>query len=97
MILRKGKNRHEVTLPWGLRYVLLWKHGGEFSLDLSARNCICDVDVQGSFSASDPMLQEIWQMSYRAQRCCMVDSYIDCPHRENSQWWDDALVQAEIQ
>ncbi len=93
LILHQGKNRHELTLPWGLRYVLLWKHGGEFSLDLSARNCICDVDVQGSFSASDPMLQEIWQMSYRAQRCCMVDSYIDCPHRENSQWWGDALVQ----
>jgi len=95
LILREGKNLHEITLPYGLRYVVLWKKGGSFKVNLSIRICVCDVDVRGSFKANDPALEKIWQMSYHTQRCCMVDSYIDCPHRENAQWWGDALVQAQ--
>ncbi len=96
LILRKGKNKHELTLPWGLRYVILWKHQtGELKVRLSIRQVRYPLDIHGKFETSDPELQKIWQISEHTQKCCSVDSYIDCPQRENAQWWGDALVQSQ--
>ena len=97
LILRAGRNELEITLPWGFRYVVLWIHGegGGLSVKLSNRRTWYPLDVHGTFSASDPALVRIWEMCVRTQRCCTVDSYIDCPWRENAQWWGDALVQSQ--
>ena len=94
IIMKDGSYRHELSAPWGLRYVALWTNGQDFSVKISARRMWADMDIQGEFTASDEKLQAIWDMSMQAQRCCMVDGYTDCPGRENSQWWGDALVEA---
>ncbi len=95
LTLKEGSCHHETTVPWGVRYVVMWKSHGDFQVKLAARKMIADLDVPGCFAASDPALQTIWDMSMRSQRCCIVDSYIDCPGRENAQWWGDALVQSQ--
>jgi len=95
-LLREGRNEHETTLPWGFRYVILWTdRSSGMSVKLSCRRTWYPLEVQGKFSASDPELNKIWEMCVHAQRCCTVDSYIDCPWRENAQWWGDALVQSQ--
>ena len=95
-LLRSGHNEHELTLPWGFRYVVLWTHQlTDMKVKLSCRRTWYPLDVQGKFMASDKILDKIWKMCEHTQRCCTVDSYIDCPWRENAQWWGDALVQAQ--
>ena len=96
LILRKGRNIHELTMPWGLRYVVLWSHQtGDLKINLAIRQIRYPLDIRGKFITSDPELQKIRDISEHTQKCCAVDSYIDCPQRENAQWWGDALVQAQ--
>lgn len=92
-----GKNNeHELTMPWGFRYVLVYNRAkGKFNCTLTVRECRYTLENTGTFTASDPVLQKIWDMCELTQKCCMADSYIDCPSREYAQWWGDALVQSQ--
>ena len=93
----KGKvNFHELTLPWGLRYCIVYNRaGGKFDCKVSLRECRYPLEVEGVFKSSLKDLQQIWDMCELTQKCCMADSYIDCPTREYAQWWGDALVQSQ--
>ncbi|MBQ7402078.1 MAG: alpha-L-rhamnosidase N-terminal domain-containing protein [Lentisphaeria bacterium] len=96
LILKEGKNHHELTIPWGFRYVVVLYRGKQpLKVTLTARRIWYSLDVKGSFLSSDPLLNDIWEMCVHTQRCCMVDAYTDCPWRESAQWWGDALVQAQ--
>lgn len=96
LILNRGSNEHELTMPWGFRYLVLLRRGsGGMRVSVSVRQTVYPLDVTGSFSSSDERLNAIWKLSEHTQRCCMVDAYIDCPWRENAQWWGDALVQSQ--
>lgn len=96
LILKAGVNHHELTMPWGFRYLVLLRRGnGSVRVSASVRQTIYPLAVTGTFNSSDERLNAIWRMSEHTQRCCMVDAYIDCPWRENAQWWGDALVQSQ--
>ena len=97
LILRAGRNELELSVPWGFRHVALWIHGkgNGLSVKLSARVLRYPFDLRGKFESSDPAFSDIWRMCVHTQLCCSVDSYIDCPWRENAQWWGDALVQSQ--
>ena len=89
-------NEHELTLPWGMRYVVVFnRSGGHFKCEVSLRECRYPLDIQGKFVSSVPEFQQLWDMCELTQKCCMADSYIDCPTREYAQWWGDALVQSQ--
>ena len=89
-------NEHELTLPWGMRYLVLFNRGkGKFKCEVSLRECRYPLDVAAEFHSSDPLLQKIWDMCLSTQKSCMADTYIDCPTREYAQWWGDALVQSQ--
>lgn len=47
----------------------------------------------GSFTCSDPQLNEIWELGPRTLQPCMEDAYLDCPMRERGLYVGDALVQ----
>jgi hypothetical protein len=96
IILKKGINKHELTLPWGFRYlILLRRDSSNINVRAFVRQTIYPLKATGGFHSSDENLNSIWNISVHAQRCCMVDSYVDGPWRENAQWWGDALVQAK--
>ncbi|MBE6355993.1 MAG: hypothetical protein E7058_02645 [Lentisphaerae bacterium] len=87
---------HELTLPWGFRYLIVFNRGkGKFKCSVSVRECRYAIEEKGTFNISDPRLQQIRDMCVHTQRCCIADSYIDCPSREYAQWWGDALVQSQ--
>jgi hypothetical protein len=54
-----------------------------------------DTDFDGSFSSDDPYMDKLWRMARDTLYVTMRDSYMDCPDRERSQWWGDAINEFE--
>ena len=54
------------------------------------------VKERGRFECNDKELNNIWKTGEWTLRCCMLDSYVDCPDREQGQWMGDALVEEEV-
>jgi len=48
----------------------------------------------GSFTCSDPVLDDIWQICARTLKICMLDTYVDCPLYEQTFWVGDARNEA---
>jgi alpha-L-rhamnosidase len=44
----------------------------------------------GSFHCSDPMLNQLWNISARSLEVLSEDSYVDCADRERVEWTDDS-------
>jgi len=42
----------------------------------------------GSFSSSDPMLDQVWKLTARSLELLSEDAYTDCADRERSEWMD---------
>ncbi len=42
----------------------------------------------GSFSSSDPMLDQVWYLTARSLELLSEDAYTDCADRERSEWMD---------
>lgn len=42
----------------------------------------------GSFSSSDPMLDQVWNLTARSLELLSEDAYTDCADRERSEWMD---------
>ena len=95
LVLAKGGAAFEQFEPWGLRYLVVIARGNRKPLDvrLHLRKAIYPLEVSGSFHSSDRRLNDIYDISVRAQRCCSLDAYVDCPWREQAQWWGDARVE----
>ena len=95
LYLKKGINRHELTMPWGLRAIMFFdRTGGSLKISPAIRETVYPMDIQGKFKVDDERLSGIWKICLETQRHCMYDAYMDGPWREFAQWWGDALVQA---
>jgi len=96
LTLRKGATSHEQFDHWGFRYALLTvrENARPLTVRVGLRTALYSLDIKAAFRSSDRRLNDIYRISVRAQECCMIDSYVDCPWREQAQWWGDARVQA---
>lgn len=95
LILKKGKNRHQLTLPWGGRIIsLIQRSPADLKCRISVQETLYPLDIQGRFNSSLTLDNEIYAICLHTQKLCMNDAYIDGPWRENAQWWGDALVEA---
>lgn len=54
------------------------------------------LEETGSFQCSDARLTQIWSVARETLRNCMFDAYVDCPWREQAQWWGDARIQFRV-
>ena len=95
VILKPGHNQHEQYDHWGFRYLVVMVENIKqpLSLKLRINGTGYPLDIQGAFKSSSKMLNRVYQMSVWTQECCMLDAYVDCPWREQAQWWGDARVQ----
>ncbi|MCX6985999.1 MAG: hypothetical protein NT118_14805, partial [Lentisphaerae bacterium] len=91
-----GKTRHEFLHIWGFRYLLVAVRGNpaDIAVKISLRQTVYPLKIAGSFESSEKRLNDIWNMCVHTQKNCMLDAYVDCPWREQAQWWGDACVQA---
>jgi len=98
-ICKKGKQEFEPFHFKGLRYLTLVFRNVKKPLKIEeiAFNFIAyPVERKGKFECSDTLLNNIWKTGEWTLRCCMLDSYVDCPDREQGQWMGDALVEEEV-
>ncbi len=51
------------------------------------------IQVSGSFYTEDPSYAKLWDMSLRTLRCCMHDTYMDCPYYERVQYVLDSYLE----
>jgi hypothetical protein len=50
----------------------------------------------GRFHCSDPLLNDIWQISKHTTRLCMEDTFVDCPAYEQTFWVGDSRNEALV-
>lgn len=51
---------------------------------------------EATFESDDPVLQKIWDVSWRTARLCAHETYMDCPYYEQLQYVGDTRIQALI-
>jgi len=49
-----------------------------------------------SFSCSDPLLEQIYEVGLRTVDLCALDAYVDCPTREQRAWTGDSVVHQMV-
>jgi hypothetical protein len=97
LILKNGKTIHEQFEQWGFRYLVLVirNYSGKLKVKTKLRSMLYPMKVKGAFNSSRQVLNNIYNISVLTQQNCMLDAYVDCPWREQVQWWGDARVQAK--
>ncbi len=96
---RPGAQTWETFHYFGMRYAAVIFRNVEKPLKIrhiGIRQVHADVPDAGSFECSDAVLNDIWRVGRETQRNCIFDSFVDCPWREQAQWWGDARVQARV-
>jgi len=51
---------------------------------------------KASFKSDDPLMTTIWNVGWRTQRLCALETYIDCPYYEQLQYVGDTRIQALV-
>jgi len=95
-IARKGKQRFETFSIHGFRYLALTLRNIKkpFKIyNVYVNSVSYPFEKRIVFKTSDETINKIWDICVRTQICCSFDSYVDCPWREQAQWWGDARVQ----
>ena len=93
-ICREGGQRHETFWPLGGRYSVVAVHGATrgFRLRLRLRHREYPFERKGRVSTPAGNFKEIYEMSVHTQQLCALDSYVDCPAREQGMWWGDIVT-----
>ena len=88
---------HEFFQIMGVRHVTLVakENSRPLSVRLSWRTALYPLNISGSFSSSNCLLNDIYRISRHTQQVCAMDVFVDTPWREQSQWWGDARIQAK--
>lgn len=93
--LASGCGSHELDMPAGLRFLVAVIRGkSQVRTKFYLRNIAYPWQFTGKFHSSEPLLNDLYEMSLNTQLACASDTYTDCPWREQVQWWGDARIQA---
>ena len=60
-------------------------------LEVKYRETGYNAEFVNPFRCNDPFYNELWKRGARTLYVTMRDTYMDCPDRERSQWWGDAV------
>jgi hypothetical protein len=95
LVARAGRTEHEQFDYWGFRYavVVVRNSAKKLKIGLKLHWVGYPLELKGEFETSNKRLNDIYEMCVWTQQCCMLDAYVDCPWREQAQWWGDARVQ----
>ncbi len=74
-----------------------FEEGGSISLhSLDAIETGYPYQVESGFTADDPWVEKIWDVSIRTAERCAGETYFDCPYYEQLQYVGDTRIQALI-
>jgi len=90
-ITRAGRQTYE-SLGWMNGHKVLFTiPQGVKILALKFRETGYNTAFSGAFECNDAFYNTLWQKARRTLYVTMRDTYMDCPDRERSQWWGDAV------
>lgn len=89
-VTAEGTQRYE-NYPWrsGSKLIIEAEAGVTFTR-LGYRASGFNGEQVGSFTSSNPGLDQLWQESLNTLAICMRDTYMDCPERERGPYMGDA-------
>ena len=64
-------------------------------LELGFRKSGYNATATGMVTTDNQVLNQLYQEAYDTLYVCMRDSYMDCPDRERTQWWGDAVINMQ--
>jgi alpha-L-rhamnosidase len=96
-ITKKGVNRFTSLKRRAGQYLFVTIRNAKSPVEIKSVRIIestAPVTPVQPFKSSDPALNKIWQMSERALKLCMEDTFTDCPLYEQTLWIGDARNEA---
>ncbi|SDK55333.1 MULTISPECIES: family 78 glycoside hydrolase catalytic domain [unclassified Paenibacillus] len=94
-----GRQRYESPIRRGLRYAVLTIRGAIDPVKLYETYIVQStypVTEVGSYQCSDPLLNDIWEISRHTTQLCMEDTFVDCPAYEQTFWIGDSRNEALV-
>ncbi len=98
-VAREGWQRFQSPHRRGLRYMFLTVRGLTAPLQIRELRVLfhsMPTPARGAFRCSDALLNRIWELCAHTTRCCMEDTFVDCPLYEQALWVGDARNEALI-
>lgn len=97
-VILNGEDAEFEPLWWRtFRYILLETGDeGEGSVTVEAIRTGYPLPEESSFTADDPSVQPIWDVSVRTAKLCAGETYFDCPYYEQLQYVGDTRIQALV-
>ncbi len=91
-----GSGYFETFRPYGLRYLQVNVRNNNTPVTINKvgiNRQVYDFEKTGSFSCSDPLFNNIWEMGWRTLQVCSEDSYTDTPFRERGHYAGDMFPE----
>jgi alpha-L-rhamnosidase len=96
-VCRDGHQIYASPVRRGLRYVMVTVRQASAPVQIYNIQMIQStypVAEIGRFQCSDPLLNDIWEISRHTVKLCMEDTFVDCPTYEQTFWVGDARNEA---
>ncbi len=81
---------------FGLSGATVIADAGSVVHSLVIRERLHPVRGENHFRSSDPLLDELYRIGRRTVSICSLDSYVDCPTREQRAWTGDSVVHQMV-
>ncbi|CAI6083622.1 family 78 glycoside hydrolase catalytic domain [Cohnella sp. JJ-181] len=98
-VCKEGRQSYLSPVRRGFRYLYLTVRGNREPVKLHEifiHQSTYPVANLGSFSCSDSLLNEAWEISRHTTRLCMEDTFVDCPAYEQVFWVGDSRNEALV-
>ncbi|WP_276352629.1 family 78 glycoside hydrolase catalytic domain [Cohnella caldifontis] len=96
---KEGRQVYESPVRRGFRYLMVTVRGAARPVKLTGvqiSQSNFPVAEIGRFHCSDPLLNDIWEISKHTTRLCMEDTFVDCPAYEQTFWVGDSRNEALV-
>ncbi|RXZ81196.1 alpha-L-rhamnosidase [Paenibacillaceae bacterium] len=98
-VCKQGRQTYLSPIRRGFRYVMITVREAKVPVRFYGLTCVQSnypVAEIGRFQCSDPLLNDIWQISQHTTKLCMEDTYVDCPAYEQVFWVGDSRNEALV-
>ncbi|RED64870.1 family 78 glycoside hydrolase catalytic domain [Cohnella lupini] len=98
-VSRSGRQSYTSPVRRGFRYLALTVRKAEAPVKIHGitfAQSNYPVAEVGRFECSDPLLNDIWEISRHTTKLCMEDTFVDCPAFEQTFWVGDSRNEALV-
>ncbi|RXZ80676.1 hypothetical protein EBB07_18140 [Paenibacillaceae bacterium] len=98
-ICREGRQTFKSGTRMGFRYLMAAVRGASNPVrfyQVALHQSSYPASNKALFRCSDPLLNDIWEISRHTSQMCMEDTFVDCPTFEQVFWVGDCRVSALV-